>query len=81
LGWEDDWDEGRFMLVSLAACEIQRLPALLSDLRGLAGSRGLYRVGWNANAQPEMEAVLAEAGFKADEGSAYIFEKHHPTRS
>jgi GNAT superfamily N-acetyltransferase len=80
LAWEDDWDEGRFMLISLAACASHDLPAMLLDLRGLAASRCLYRVAWNADTQPQLVTVLAEAGFKGDEGSSYIFEKRHPTR-
>jgi acetyltransferase (GNAT) family protein len=79
LAWEDEWDEGRFLLVSLAACPIGDLTALLLDLRGLAAGRRLQFVGWNATLQPQMEGVLAEAGFRReDDGSGYIFEKRHP---
>jgi GNAT superfamily N-acetyltransferase len=81
LAWEDDWDEGRFLLVSLAACAANDLPALLLDLRGLAAARGVHAVGWNADLQPEMTAALTGAGFKPEDGgSAYLFERRHPAR-
>lgn len=81
LAWEDDWDEGRFLIVSLAACATRDLPAMLLDLRGLGAARNLHAVGWNANLQPDMAAALTEAGFKReDDGSAYLFERRHPAR-
>lgn len=81
LGWEDEWDEGRHLLVALAACRAEVLSALFLDLRRLAAERGIHAVGWNANLQPEMAALLAEVGFaRESEHSAYLFERRHPTR-
>lgn len=81
LAWEDEWDEGRFLLVSLAACSLRDLPALLRDLHGLGAARGVHSVGWNAELQPDMTAALAAAGFtREDDHSAYIFARQHPSR-
>jgi hypothetical protein len=81
LAAEDDWDEGRFLIASMIACAAQDLAALLLDLRRLAARDGFYAAGWSANFLPETAAALAEAGFKReDDGSAYLFEKRHPTR-
>jgi GNAT superfamily N-acetyltransferase len=81
LGWEDDWDEGRFLLISLVACPRKDLAALLLDLRSLAARDGFHAVGWHANFQPSLVDVLAEAGFRReDSGSGCLFERRHPTR-
>jgi hypothetical protein len=81
LAWEDEWDEGRFLLVSLVACSLRDVPALLMDLRGLGAARGVHAVGWNAELQPEMTAALVGAGFsREDDHSAYIFARQHPSR-
>jgi GNAT superfamily N-acetyltransferase len=81
LAREDDWDEGRFLLVSLVACLNRDLTALLLDLRALAARDGFHAVGWNANLVQPLADTLAEAGFsREDDHSGYLFERPHPTR-
>jgi len=88
LAWEDEWDEGHFLLVSLIACRHvpeggakTDLTALLLDLRALAARDGFHAVGWNANLVQPLAETLAEAGFsREDNHSGYLFERRHPTR-
>jgi hypothetical protein len=81
LAWEDEWDEGRFLLTSLVACAAQALPALLLDLRALAARDGFHAVGWHANFQPALVEILAGAGFTREgDGSGFVFERRHPAQ-
>ncbi len=73
---EDDEDEIVEPWISLAACALEDLPALLLDYRRLASSLGYGRAHWTAPMRPEVESILASTGFQRGwDQSVFLYEK------
>jgi GNAT superfamily N-acetyltransferase len=78
--WEDD-EDGKYLLVSLVACELADFHLLLADVRRYATQRGCAKIDWNALLAPELDVRLKSAGFvRADDEVNFQFERIHPTR-
>jgi GNAT superfamily N-acetyltransferase len=79
--WMDDEADPPQPWLSLAACPLAGLPALLIDYLRLAAGRGFTQAGWNTPLLPETLAAALAAGFwRGWEDSVYLFVKEHPTR-
>ncbi len=73
--WEDDDPDGRILLIQMAACAMEDLPALLADFRRLGAQLGCPSVEWNAPPLPDLEAMLGQVGFKRTwDGYLDLFE-------
>jgi GNAT superfamily N-acetyltransferase len=79
-GVDDDEDfQGEYLYIQWVDCDLDDLPALLSDFRRLAGKLGYRCAVWLAPQRPEVRAALQVAGFQTDwENAVWIFEKQHP---
>lgn len=74
---EDDEDEEHLTSILLtAACSLEGLPELLLDYRRLAQTLGYARPSWAAPLRPELEPVLAGAGFARDwDHSVFLYTR------
>ncbi len=80
--WDDDDEEGHKVLgVSLTACKLESLPELLTDIRRFASANGYVSVFGIVYINLQIESALKKAGYSSPwDSTAYIFERHHPTR-
>jgi GNAT superfamily N-acetyltransferase len=81
---EDRDDESGEVLLSLQtlACQVEDLPALLSDCRCLACTLGYQIIEWHAPLQPTAMAALGKAGYvRSWDASVYIYAQEHPNRT
>lgn len=77
--WEDEEDNQKIPGISLAACQLEDLPALLLDFRRLAWKCGYQQAIWNAPLHPELLPELIACGFARDWAeSMYIYARQHP---
>jgi hypothetical protein len=77
--WEDKENQETIPGISLIACPVQDLAALLLDYRRLAWKYGYQHVLWNAPLHSELLLILSESGFKRDwDESMYIYARRHP---
>jgi len=79
LAFREDIDEdenGTIPTIMMIACPEAELKNLLLDYRRMAGRSGYQNAGYTAPVNPELQTILASAGFeRAWESSVYLFEK------
>lgn len=79
LAWDDDNEDGKVLGLSLPACPLDSLPALLLDARRLAARQGRVGVFWIAPLAPETLSAADAASYRHHrEHSGYLYEKRHP---
>jgi len=77
--WEDEEDNRKIPGISLAACQVKDIAALLLDFRRLAWKYGYQQAIWNAPLSPELLPTLSTSGFQRDWDEAmYIYAHRHP---
>jgi GNAT superfamily N-acetyltransferase len=75
MDWEEDNGQ-KTQRISLLACPLAELPALLEDTRRLAALSGCGRVGWVASLHPELQPILQAGHFQRDWNEAvFVYEK------
>jgi GNAT superfamily N-acetyltransferase len=74
--WDDSDQNEHTMGIGVAACELESLPGLLTDIRRLATAQGKISVFWLAPVHEQVESALRQSGYSTDwNNTAYIFEK------
>ncbi len=70
-------DEGNVIpRISLLACQLADLPAILEDIRRLAAISGYPRAGWVASLHPKLQPILQACGFQRDwKDAVFVYEK------
>jgi GNAT superfamily N-acetyltransferase len=84
LSRQDQDDESGEPVLSLQtlACQVEDLPALLSDCRRLAKRLGYPSVEWHAPLHPAAMNALEAAGFERGwDASVYIYAREHPNQT
>ncbi|MGD8406948.1 MAG: GNAT family N-acetyltransferase [Anaerolineales bacterium] len=77
LTWE--LGESQSLGISLPACEMESLPALLLDVRRLAALQGYTGIFWIAPLKDKILSAAETAGYVHHrEHDNYLYEKHHP---
>ncbi len=62
--------------ISLLACPVNNLPAMLEDARRLAGASGYTRLNWVASLHPGLQPMLQACHFQRDWNEAvFVYEK------
>jgi hypothetical protein len=80
--WENDEYQPPCSSIALAASDSADLPALLMDARRYIHQYGQNKILWNACLTPQMDAILASAGFaRENDDSNYEYERTHHMRT
>ena len=80
--WDDEEDDKRTLGVGPVACSLEDMPALLTDIRRLAGREKYDEVFHIIFDLPQIAHQMEAAGFvKHWDHNAFIFEKRHPVRA
>ena len=74
--WEDDDDGAPVLGVSVVACDMKDMSALLMDIRRMAAKGNYKNVLWIMNTFPQIFPVLEESGYQQKwENVGVVFEK------
>jgi GNAT superfamily N-acetyltransferase len=78
--WENEEEDLRTLIIGVVACNLQNMPALLTDVRRLAAQGkfdGIFQIAFD---MPQIISQLEAAGFekKWKRSNAFVFEKKHP---
>jgi len=78
--WEDEEEGRRTLFLGVAACALNDLPALLTDILRFAADRKFDFVFQIAFDMPQITDSLLKAGFEKrwKRSNAFVFEKYHP---
>jgi len=81
--WVDEDGNRQTLVIGVLASNLNDLPALLLDVRRLAGSMNFDNVFQIAFDMPQIVSCLENAGFekKWKHTNAFVFEKIHPDRA
>lgn len=73
--WRDDQDQ-IMLKITLLACQLTDLPAILEDVRHLTAVSSYARLQWVASLHPELQLIIKASGFQRDwEDSVFLYEK------
>jgi GNAT superfamily N-acetyltransferase len=81
--WENEEEDERRLVIGIAACDLNDMPALLMDVRRLASHQKFDRIIQIAFDTPQIISQLEAAGFekKWKRSNAFVFEKEHLSRA
>ena len=81
VAWGDRESPVPRQIISVAACQLIDLVALLTDYRVLVGKAGFPETAWSAPLHEKLIPILDQAGFSRDwEDAVYVYAREHPSK-